>query len=62
MVTNTRLRHDRDNRVVAATYLAGCEGEHHRLESAHLAGSNDLKNVPPRPVVACHVSAVYTYR
>ena len=62
MLAITRLGHDRDNHVVATTRLAGSECEHDRLEAAHLAGSNDLKNCPPWTVVAGNVGAIYTYR
>jgi hypothetical protein len=62
MLAITRVRHDRDNYVVATTRLAGSKRKHDRLEAAHLAGSNDLKNCPPWTVVAGYVGAFYTYR
>jgi hypothetical protein len=62
MLAITRFGHDCDNHLVATTRLSGSEREHDRLESAHLAGSNDLKNGPPRTVVAHTVGAIYTYR
>jgi hypothetical protein len=62
MLTIARVMHDRDNYVVATPCLAGSKREHDRLEAAHLAGSNDLKNCPPRTVVAGNVGAIYTYR
>jgi hypothetical protein len=62
MLAIARGGHDRDNHVVATTRLAGGECDHDRLEAAHLAGSNDLKNCPPWTVVAGDVGAIYTYR
>jgi hypothetical protein len=61
MLAFTRIRHDRDNHIVAATCLARSEREHDRFQPAHLAGSNDMKNGPPRAVVAYQVGAIYTY-
>jgi hypothetical protein len=62
LVAITRVGHDRDDHVVAATLLPLGECEHDRLEAAHLAGRNDLKDCPPRTIVAGNVGAIYTYR
>jgi hypothetical protein len=61
MLANARLVHDRDNYLVATPRLAGSEREHYRLEAAHLARCNDLKNCPTRTVAAGSVGAIYKY-
>jgi hypothetical protein len=60
MLAITGVRHDRDDYTVTAARLAGSEREHNGLEAAYFAGGNDLKNCPPRTVVARSAGALYT--
>jgi hypothetical protein len=62
MLVSTRVRHDRDNHVVPSTRLARRDCEHHRLKPAHVAGSNDMKDCPPRTIAVGNLGAIYTYR